>query len=174
MSSSDRRSFLAALAATLPLAACGFEPLYSAGGAAQALQNQVDVGFISGRSGYFLQQRLEQRFGDPVRDARFALTVSYTTSGRALTITTANDTVRLSLQGTGDFTLRDRVTGETVLRETVTADSSYAAPTNSGATVNTSPAATRVSAEDAQELVAQAVAEGIANRILLRSDQFAL
>ncbi|RED11926.1 hypothetical protein [Pontivivens insulae] len=173
MSSSDRRSFLAAVLATLPLAACGFEPLYSQGGRAVALQNQIDVDFISGRAGYFIKQRLEQRFGAPDTGARYDLAIQYSTSARALTITTANDTVRLSVEGTAIFTLTDRTTGQVVANDTVTADASYAAPTNAGATLNTSPAATRVSQENAQELVAQAVAEGIADRILLASDQFA-
>lgn len=174
MSSSDRRSVLFALAALPVLGACGFEPLYSEGGTAARLRNQVAVAAIPGREGYFLRQRLLRRFGTPVAEPQYELRVRYTTTARALTITSANDTVRLSILGSGAFEFVDRTTRQVLATDTVTADASYAAPSGSGVIVTPSPAAARVAAEDAEERVANAVAEGIADRVLLLTDQTAL
>ena len=66
MSSCDRRSLLirlGALAATLPVTACGFTPAYAPGAAANTLRNSVVPDDPANRMGYYFIRQIQSRLG---------------------------------------------------------------------------------------------------------------
>lgn len=125
MSSSDRRTFLA-LAAALPLAACGFTPAYGPGGPAQALNGQVRVDDPKSKNAFDLVERLEERVG---RTRQPAFLLSYTISTRTVgqAITPANATTRYQILGSTTFTLRDAGTNAVLTEGTVDGFTAYSA-----------------------------------------------
>lgn len=112
MSSCNRRTFLALLAA--PLAGCTFTPAYAPGGPASALQGAIRVDDPSDKNAFDLVERLEERLGRP-QAARYQLAYTITTDSIGVGITPDNATTRYNLTGKVEWTLTDsagtRVTG---------------------------------------------------------------
>ncbi|WP_316013852.1 LPS assembly lipoprotein LptE [Roseobacter sp. HKCCA0434] len=160
------------IGAALALGACGFEPLYGTGGAASALRGRVRVGHIASREGYFLRQRLLQRFGSPEADAPFVLDVTLAVTREALAIT-QNDTVtRFNLAGIAAVTLREIGTAEVLLREDFRAEARFNAPASvPPAPPTASQIAARAAEEDAGRRLGEYLAEQIADRILIALEQ---
>lgn len=119
---SDRRKFLIALGA-LPLAGCGFQPVYQQGGAARALHGDIQFNLIDSREGFVLLEQLEKRLGAGEASARFAANIVLMIEETELTLTAATGLVRTTLNGTIKLTVTDRTSGTEVfadkLRDTV-------------------------------------------------------
>ncbi len=125
MSSSDRRTVLALLAA-LPLAACGFTPAYGPAGPANGLIGQVRVDDPSDKNAFDLVERLEERLG---RTRQPALLLSYQISAReqGQAIAPDNSITRYQVFGQAAFTLRDAATNAVLTEGKVEGFSAYSA-----------------------------------------------
>ena len=105
----SRRAMLGA--AMVPLAGCGFQPLYmptAAGnpGLAQREMATVAVGLIPERPGQLLRQALQQRLAsDGGGRPRYDLRVSYWISGEGVAVLTDNSATRLRLTGRANWVL---------------------------------------------------------------------
>ena len=162
MSSSDRRTFLTLLA-SLPLAGCGFAPVYGTGGVGLALRNQVLVAAPDTRLGFELVARLEERLGRP-NGAAYALDYTITTSTTDLAITGANDITRININGTVDFVLTELATDAQILADSV---SSFAAYSTTGSSV-----ATAAAERDAEDRLMTILADRLVSRLLTASSRF--
>lgn len=118
---SKRRDFLLALAA-LPLAACGFSPIYKTGGAARGLKGRVRFNLIESREGYLLLQNLEARMGVPGVSPDYKAKIDLVIEEQVLTLTTATSLERVTVNGAAIITIVNTSTGAEVfadkLRET--------------------------------------------------------
>lgn len=161
MSSSDRRKFLTLLMA-VPLAACGFTPVYGPGGAGQALRGRVMVAAPDTRLGFVLVARLEERLGRP-GNAAYALDYTLETSETGLAITGANDITRINIAGTATFTLTDLATNEQVVADSV---STFTAYSTTGTSVATASAE-----RDAEDRLMTALADQMISRLLIAASR---
>ncbi|NQZ73519.1 MAG: hypothetical protein HRT60_10645, partial [Dinoroseobacter sp.] len=84
MSLSDRRSFLSVLLA-LPVAACGFEPVYQQDTAALGLRGKVLLDTPTTEIIFDLNRALEDRLG-ATRDPIYGLRTTYQESSSALAV----------------------------------------------------------------------------------------
>lgn len=125
MSSSDRRTFLA-LAAALPLAACGFQPAYGPGGPARALNGQVRADDPTTKLAFDLVERLEERLGR-TRQPVYLLSYRITTAAEGQAITPDNSTTRYQIRGSATFALRDAATNAVLTEGTVDGFAAYSA-----------------------------------------------
>lgn len=157
MSSSDRRTFLT-LAATLPLAACGFEPAYGPGGAASGLLGRVEIDAPSNKDQFDLVERLEERLGRPSAVAyRLSYRVSVKEEGQAISRT--NRTNRYQLIGTLNYTLHGAPDGKALTSGKVASFTAYSAVgTSVGAAASEADARTRLMRILADQLVTKLVA----------------
>lgn len=145
-----------ALLIPLALAACGFEPVNTAGGAGAALRGQVLVQDPDTRDGFLLVQRLEERLGRGGKSA-YALDHTIKTSTRGLAIDRDGDVRRFNVLGQVDWALRDLETGEIRASGLVENFTGYSA---TGTTVAT------LSAErDAKERLMTLLADQIVQRL---------
>ncbi|MCU0901358.1 MAG: LPS assembly lipoprotein LptE [Cypionkella sp.] len=110
----------------LALAACGFAPAYGPGGAAAGLQGRIRVADPTDKLGFDLVERLEERLGRP-EAPMFDLAYTINTRIETLAITPADAITRYHLQGTIDWTLTDRSTGQRATGGTVQGFTAYSA-----------------------------------------------
>ncbi|MBT8410777.1 MAG: hypothetical protein KJP02_03130 [Octadecabacter sp.] len=156
MLSSDRRAFLTLLAA-LPLAACGFQPVYGTNGAASTLRGRVAYRAPDTVEGFRLRARLEDRLGR-VEQGDYLLTVQMDIREVALVISSDQDTNRYNLPGKATWALTragDDTPVAQGVAETFTAYSAF------GTTV-----ATRTAQEDARDRLAIALADLIVTDLM--------
>jgi LPS-assembly lipoprotein len=125
MSSSDRRTFLALIAA-LPLAACGFAPAYAPGGAATALRGRVALQEPDTRAGFDLVGRLQERLGT-ASAPRWQLAYTISLSEEGVAITPEGAVTRFNVTGSVDWTLTDTASGARVDGGTVRSFTSWSA-----------------------------------------------
>ncbi len=118
MSLSDRRTLLLGLAA-LPLAACGFTPVYQKGGAAQGLQGQIFVALVDSHEGFGLLERLESRLGTAGSNARFAMALELEITEEKLIINALSGINRYTLKGKAGVKVTDQTTGTVVFSDTI-------------------------------------------------------
>lgn len=116
MSSSDRRHVLILLAG-LPLAACGYTPVYAPGGQAAALRDRIEVDAPTTRDTFLFVARLEDRLG---RGDSPAYRLSYSLSLRRvdLAVDTSGAILRYNLIGSVSWQLTDAATGAVLLSGT--------------------------------------------------------
>jgi LPS-assembly lipoprotein len=157
MSSSDRRRFLALMAA-LPLAACGFTPVYGPGGSGRALQGQMTFAEPDSGLSFGLVSRLEDRLGRAGAGAVWTLDYSIETSESALALTGTDDINRINISGTVTYRVTETATGVQVQAGEV---STFTAFASSG-----SPVATAAARRDAEERLMIALADQIVSRLL--------
>jgi LPS-assembly lipoprotein len=154
MSSYSRRF---ALLSPLALAACGFAPVYGAGGAAAGLQKAIRVDDPSDKFGFDLVKRLEERLGRPER-ARYDLSYVIQTEPVAVGITLAGEITRYNLVGSVAFTLKSRAGGETLTSGKVDSFTAWSA---------TGPTVAGLEAEDdARSRLMRILADQIVARLL--------
>lgn len=157
MSSSDRRTFLIALAG-LPLAACGFTPAYAPGGPAAGLMGQVRAEDPPNREAFDLVGRLEERLGTPSGGARYSLGYRIETREMGVAITPDNTITRYNITGSVAFTLKDAATGKVLTSGKVSNFTAYSA---TGTTV-----ATLSAREDARHRLMVILADDIVTRLI--------
>ena len=131
MSYFNRRIFLLAL---LPLAACGFEPVYGTGTAATNMLGQIEIQVVKGRNGFELRDRLLERLGSVGVDAPYALSFKTTIASDDLTISDDNDVTRFTLTGVTAFQITNKSTQTVVYNSTVTSNTAYSATSGTYAT----------------------------------------
>jgi len=156
----DRRQFLLTAGASL-LGACGFSPLYGEGTAARSAQGRIAVDQIGGRIGFQLKERLSSRLGAPT-NVTHRLSVSVGVESTALAISSVNEITRYSLTGSASYILTDNKNNVTAESGSVRAFASYSA--------TASTFATSTASIDANERLANSLAEQIATRIAASAD----
>jgi LPS-assembly lipoprotein len=155
MSLSDRRTFLSILLA-VPLAACGFTPVYGPGGVGQRLRNQITVTAPDTSNTFDLVARLEERLGRPT-STRYLLDYDLSTSESDLAITDTDDVTRININGVLTFTITEVGTQSVLLDETVR---TFAAYSTTGSTV-----ATAAAERDAESRLMVALADQVVSRL---------
>lgn len=155
---SNRRKFLALGGASL-LAGCGFTPVYKSGTAASDLHGKIAIDLVTGRKGFELRERLEDRLGYAGDSAPYTLTFTLKTTATGLAVTKDEGTTRFNLEGVASFAIKNNATGVVVFTDTVKNITAYSA------TSETYPS--RVAELDANVRLAQSLAEQVANRIAI-------
>ena len=119
MGSLNRRQ---ALALTLSLSGCGFQPIYmptatGKPGVAQRELAAIHVNLIPDRPGQELRQALQERLemGATGVKQRYDLSVGYGVAGEGIAVQTDNNPTRIRLIGTATWTLRAQDSGRTRL-----------------------------------------------------------
>lgn len=105
MSSFNRRHLLK-LSAALPLAGCGFTPVYGPDGPGRTLRGRIAYQAPATPEGFRLRARLEERLGR-VERGDFLLTVELDISEEALVISSSQNINRFNLPGTATWTLSE-------------------------------------------------------------------
>jgi len=156
MSLSDRRTFLTLLAA-LPLAACGFAPVYGPGGPGTALRGRLRIEPPDTRQGFVLVARLEERLGRAEVPSH-VLTWDLETSQRDLAVTGTNAITRVNLTGTLRFRVTEAGADVQVQAGSV---STFTAYSTTG-----SPVSTAAARRDAEDRLMIALADQLVSRLL--------
>ena len=136
MSSFDPLTRRMALAGLALLAGCGFTPAYAPGGAGDRLRGTVHLPDPTDLDSYALNAHLAARLGPeaaPRHDLAYTLRVAVVEQG----ITSEQVATRYALNGTLDFTLTERATGNRLAQGAVNAFTSYSA---TGTTIATTAA----------------------------------
>jgi LPS-assembly lipoprotein len=115
------------LAALLPLAACGFEPVYGTGKSATEMLGQIQVQVVKGRNAFEMRDRLIERLGSANGDARYLLSYTSTVTSEDLTISEDNDVTRYTLQGETKFRMIDITSKQIVYENAVISNTAYSA-----------------------------------------------
>lgn len=156
MSLLDRRHILA-LALVLPLAACGFSPVYAPGGTGDAVRNQIALASPEDRLDFELVSRLEHRIGR-VGSAPYLLDYAVTTETTELGVSETEDIDRINIYGTVAFTVTESATGAEVQTGEVRTFTAYAS--------SSSPVATTAARRDAEDRLMIALADQIVAQLL--------
>lgn len=160
MLSFNRRAFLLSLAA-LPLAGCGFQPVYGTGSPASNLRDRIAYRAPNTPEGFRLRARLEDRLGR-VEQGDYLLTVQLDIEEVAVVISSDQDTNRYNLPGTADWVLTrpgDDAPVASGTAETFTAYSAF------GTTV-----ATQEAQDDARDRLAIALADLVVTDLMMAAD----
>lgn len=156
MSLPDRRTVLTLLVA-LPLAGCGFTPVYAPSGAGSKLRGRVAVEDPRSRNDFALVSRLESRLGQPeapAYDLGFSLSVGRASGG----ISPSGEITRYTLSGNVQYTLTERATKTRVAGGSIRNFTSWSA---TGSTV------AGISAEEAANArLMQILADDIVTRLM--------
>lgn len=160
---SDRRRFLLGLAA-LPVAGCGFRPLYGAGETGSLTLGKVAVASPEGRLGFYMRERLDRRLGGPVDAAKadYLLKTDLEIVETGLAITEDNAITRYRLNGVAKYELFDNKAKKVALQGEVASITAYSA--------TSSLFATWTAERDAERRIAEDLAERIALRVAAMED----
>jgi LPS-assembly lipoprotein len=153
---SGRRQFLALLG-VLPLAACGFTPVYGPGGPGAALRNSIEFAPPGNVLAFNLVSRLEDRLGRAGAPV-YRLDYRISTTDSSLGVTGAFDVTRINIAGTVSFTVTEIATGTVAQTGEVSTFTAYA---TSG-----SPVATLAARRDAQQRLMTALADQVVTRLM--------
>jgi len=111
----------------LPLAACGFEPVYGTNSAASKMLGQFEIQIVKGRNGFEIRDRLIERLGKAGSDAPYALSHKTTITTDDLAISEANDVTRYTLEGITNFRVIHKASETVVYENSVTSNTAYSA-----------------------------------------------
>ncbi len=161
MSLSNRRAFLTLLAG-LPLAACGFQPVFAPESPALALRGSVLVNAPGSSAQFNLIRQIESRLGRPDSPI-FGLAVSQSVSTTSLAIQGSSAVTRYNLKGTANYVLTDLATGAVVSSGSVKGLTSYSTSANTASTAAAATAANR--------RLAEALADQVVNKLLVTVNQ---
>lgn len=156
MLSFNRRALLT-LFAGLPLAGCGFTPVYGTHGAGASLLGRIAYRAPNTPEGFRLRARLEDRLGR-VEQGDYLLSVQLDIDEVVVVISSAQDINRFNLPGTATWTLTEDGSDHPLasgVAETFTAYSAF------GTTV-----ATREAQDDARDRLAIALADMIVTDLI--------
>lgn len=159
MLSSDRRKFLSLLVA-LPLAGCGFSPVYGPNGSGGALRGRIAFRAPDSPEGFRLRARLEDRLGRTER-GDYLLTINLDIEEIAVVISSAQDINRFNLPGKADWILSEPGNDTPLAAGSVETFTAYSA---FGTTV-----ATQEAQNDARDRLAIALADLIVTDIIVAS-----
>ncbi len=159
MLSSNRRTFLSLLTA-LPLAGCGFTPVYGTNGTARTLRGRIAYRAPNTPEGFRLRTRLEDRLGR-VEQGDYLLTVNLAIDEEAVVISSAQDINRFNLPGTATWALTEPGNDTPLASGTASTFTAYSA---FGTTVATSEAQ-----DDARDRLTIALADLIVTDIIVAS-----
>lgn len=155
MSWCDRRSLLALFAA-LPLAACGFRPVYGPGGSGSALRGTILPDAPTDRPSFAFVNRIEDRLGR-AEAPRWALGYAIEMREIAVGISADNVTTRYNVTGRVVWSIRPAGGGDPVLTGEAESFTAYSA---TGTTV-----ATLVARRDAEDRLMTILADRIVARL---------
>lgn len=141
----------------LPLAGCGFAPVYGPGGGGPALRGAIRAAEPRTDGTFTFVRRLEERLGRP-ETPRYDLTYALTTEQVALAIDRSDDITRLTIEGRLDWSLVPAGGGSPVLSGSEGAFTSYSAPASTISTI--------ASRRDAERRVAIILADKVVTRLL--------
>jgi LPS-assembly lipoprotein len=152
-------AIMAALTALVfTLAACTLTPAYQNRGA--VVLDRLSWAEPGNREAQIVLNALKRRFGDGGTAAPYTASVSASTSGQRISKIDGDDPAELyEMKITGTLTIRDAVTGETVLSESRNASAQYTSGPQSSAN--------RANTEDAKERAAARLAEVLSARLLI-------
>lgn len=153
---SNRRRFLTLLG-LLPLAACGFTPVYGPDGEGLPIRDQLVLAEPTSRLGFELVARLEDRLGR-VSTGDYALTYQIETSTSDLAISETQDINRINVYGTVTYTVVETATGIQVQSGEVSTFTAYA--------TSASPVSTTAAARNAEDRLMVALADQIVARLV--------
>ena len=145
-------------AAALPLAACGFEPVYAPGGSLDRLRNRIRFAEPNTRNDFKLRSELQSRLGN---GTDFDLSYLISTQESDVGITPDQVITRQQITGQVDITLTDQATGAVLEKATLSAITSY------GTTDTT--ASTAFAREAAFDRLMVMLADRIVSRLALLS-----
>jgi LPS-assembly lipoprotein len=151
------------LLAPLLLAACGLQPLYSAGGQGPVadMLGDVRVAQIEGQAGWLVRNALRDRLvaaqGGEGAGSRFRLDIKLEDSITGFGVRSDDSVTRERRTLRARYQLVDSASGETLLDATATSDA--------GIDVVGSEFATIAAEQSAQERLAQAIADQIVARL---------
>lgn len=163
----SRRGVLGLLA-LMPVAACGFTPLYGEGASASRMAGRVDVGLIDGKAGFEMRERLVNRLGRPV-DPAYRLTVTLALESTGTALTQENVTTRFGVTGVAEYTLVPVTGGPAVASGVVRSVTGFNAPDSVASTAF----AARAAEIDAERRLAVTLADQIVQRLALSADGWA-
>jgi LPS-assembly lipoprotein len=155
MSSSDRRTFLA-LMLGLPLAGCGFAPVYGPAAPAKALVGRIEADAPNDRYSFMFVTEFETQMGRPETPV-YRLTYQIATQRYDLAVTTSGAILRYNLTGQITWSLIDLGTGATLTGGTV---SSF-----TGSAATTSTVAAQTAEDNARKRLMQILATQIVTKI---------
>lgn len=156
----NRRTLLTLLAA-LPVAGCGFTPVYGTDGSTRTLRGRIAYRAPNTPEGFRLRARLEDRLGR-VEQGDYLLTVDMDIEEVAVVISSAEDINRFNLPGTATWTLTE-AGSDTALASGVAA--TFTAYSAFDTTV-----ATQEAQDDARDRLAIALADLIVTDIIIASE----
>jgi LPS-assembly lipoprotein len=156
MSLRDRRHILALLVA-LPLAACGFSPVYGPGGSGGIVQDRVSFSEPNTQMEFALVSQLEDRIGR-VSGAPYILDYEIETEQTELAVSENDDINRVNIFGRITYTVTEIATNRQVQAGEVSTFTAYATAS--------SPVTTTAARSDAQERLMIALADQIVARLL--------
>jgi len=161
MSSFNRRTTLGLIAA-LPLAGCGFTPVYGTGGSTRSLRGRIAYRAPNTPEGFRLRTRLEDRLGR-VEQGDYLLSVQLDIDEEAVVISSAQDINRFNLPGTATWVMSESGNDTPLASGTAQTFTAYSA---FGTTV-----ATREAQEDARDRLAIALADQIVTDLIIASER---
>lgn len=158
-----RRRLIGGVAALVVSAGCGFAPVYTDGGRANALLGRIAIDKVPDRDGFLLRERLRERLGGPATDAPlYRVSMSYAVSSSGLGISQSASITRYNITGIARFTLHDVETREEIFTEEVRAVAGYS--------TTGSAFAAEVAERDARARLAVTIADKIATRVSLAAE----
>lgn len=157
----SRRATLAGLAA-LPLAACGFTPVYGPSGPGTALRGRVAVDAPENRLGFEFVARMEERLGR-VRQPDYRLSYTISEESQGIAISSTNDITRVRLNGRVQYTLVD-ASGAQLLAGEV---ENFTAYSTTGSTL-----ASDAGARDAETRLMVLLADQVVDRLISGAARF--
>lgn len=157
MSSFNRRHLLK-LTAALPLAGCGFSPVYGPNGSGRTLRGRIAYRAPNTVEGFRLRTRLEDRLGR-VERGDYLLTVEMDIDEESLVISSSQDINRFNVTGIATWTLTEPGNDNPLASGTAETFTAYSA---SGTTV-----ATQDAKDDARDRLAIALADLIVTDLII-------
>lgn len=157
----SRRSALLGCGA---LTACGFEPVYKQGGAAEKLNGKIGIEVQDGRYRFEYREALQSKLGKASVDAPYLLNYKLKISEDELVLTSAVEIARYNLSGVLTFNVIERGTDAIAFADTVRSSTAYSA------TSETFP--TRAAEQDANIRLVRALADQTASRIAITADDW--
>jgi len=155
MLSPDRRGFLVLLLA-LPVAGCGYTPVYAPGAPANALVGRVQADAPTSRDSFIFVAEIETLLGRPEAPA-YRLSYQIAIQRFDLSVTTSGSILRYNLAGQITWALIDTDSGATLTKGTA---SSF-----TGSAATTSTVAAQTADDNARKRLMRILAAQIATKL---------